>query len=202
MSSRGPGELPWNHELGYRLPRFTLGLADHCGGWSSPWGDLQNRRGNTVDGVRCFRMCAAEGDPGERVAPRLASHDAMRRRGNGIALGKAMSLAVLCEMFDYKCWARDYQLQTCNFTEEQFRLGYSSLRCGTPDAPARRGVVVTGTLAGTVATDNRGQVTTRLRRLDTAPEGRFPGTRRGLVPFVRSRRSATAAGWTRSGWDY
>jgi hypothetical protein len=49
---------------------------------------------------RRFRVCAAEVDPGERVAPRAASHDAMRGRGNRIAMGKAMSLAVLCEMFD------------------------------------------------------------------------------------------------------
>ena len=44
----------------------------------------------------------------------------------------AMSLAVLREMFDYNCWARDCQLRACSLTEEQFLLGNSSLRGGQP----------------------------------------------------------------------
>ena len=88
----------------------------------------------------------------------------------------------------YNCWARDGQLQACSLTEEQYPLGAVPFAAGQPDASARRGVVVTGTVVGTVAPDHRGQVTTRLRRLDTASEGRLPGTRTGLVPFVRLRR--------------
>ena len=74
-----------------------------------------------------------------------------------------MSLAVLCEMFDYNCGVRDCQLQACSLTEERYPLRAVPFAAGQPDAPARRGVVVTGTLAGTVAPDHRGQVTTRLR---------------------------------------
>jgi hypothetical protein len=74
-----------------------------------------------------------------------------------------MSLAVLCEMFDYNCGARDCQLQACSLTEERYPLWAVPFAAGQPDASARRGVVVTGTVVGTVAPDHRGQVTTRLR---------------------------------------